>query len=209
MSSQPERSEVPSEQQSRKVTTPFDNQNGLGNDKCAIKARNFQNSSIMDYQLWNTYDCHKDEEVDDFGAKSINLHFKNGYGFTSPCLVDTDTKLRIDAMWTSEKAKSQMFTRFYKANPDLSRGTLKPVVESRLVQGENSSRGKVCFRHAEIDFDRNLPLLPCLETDIQNPDHLIMPFSRGGEDSRQIMRSRQPTYDRRNGGFVKSSCPCN
>lgn len=160
----------------------------------------------MDYQLWNTYDCHKDDAVDDFGADNINLHFKNGYGFTSPCLVDTDTKLRNDAMWTSEKAKSQMFTRFYKGNPDLSRGTLKPVVESRLVQGENTSRNKVCFRHGEVEFDRFLPLMPCLEKEIQNPEHIILPFSRGGEDSRQIMRTRQPSYDRLTGSFVSSGC---
>lgn len=210
LSMQQLRSEVPSEPESEKShgPMPFINQNKLGNDKCEQKAKNFANSSIAEYQLWNTYDCHKDDEVDDFGSKSVNLHFRNGYGYTSPCLVDTDTKLRIDAMWTSEKAKSQMFTRFYTAGPNLSRGTLKPVEESRLVQGENSSRNKVCFRHAEIDFDRNLPLLPCLQTEIQNPDRLIMPFSRGGEDSREIMRSRQPMYDRRTGGFIQSSCPC-
>ena len=186
--------------------TPFIHQDGIGSDKCAVKARNLTNVSIMDYQLWNTYDCSKDDAIDDFGADHINLHFKNGYGFTSPCLVDTDTKLRIDGMWTSEKAKSQMFTRFYKASPDLSKGTLKPDVESRLVQGENTSRAKICFRHAEVDFDRFMPMLPCLDGEIQNPRHLILPFSRGGEDSRQIMRSRQPMYDRQTGAFVPRSC---
>ena len=191
-----------------KGCAPFVNQNKLGSDKCAIKARNLTNDSILDYQLWNTYNCKKDESIDSFGADNINLHFKNGYGVTSPCLVDKDTELRINGVWTNEKAKSQMFTRFYVANPNLSKGTLLPYIESRLVQGENTGRTKDCFYHGEADFDRFMPLLPCIETEIQDTRHIIMPFARGGEDSRQVMRGRQPMYDRYTGTFIPRTSGC-
>jgi hypothetical protein len=177
----------------------FINQNKLGLDECAKSAKNVTNKSIEHYNLWNNYSCIKTDatKIDNFAAKNVNLHFRNGYGFTSACDVDTDTELRLNGLWTSEKAKTQLFTRFYTGNPDLSKGTANPVVESPLVQGDNTYRLKVCAnRLSENDFDRFVPLVPCLESEIQNPDHIVLPFPHNGIDSRQVMRNLQPRYNK-------------
>lgn len=171
----------------------FEQENRLGVDDCAQNAKEYQNTSINDYYLWNTYhmkcDSSKEDELDRFAANNNNLHFRNGYGYTTACHVDGDSELRVNGKITHEKAKTQLFTRFYQANPDLSKGVGVPNLESRLVQGDNTSQYKVCGNKlAEEDFQRFTPLLPCLKDTIQNPNHIVLPFKRGGDNSRTLMR---------------------
>jgi len=181
------------------MTKQFINQNKLGLDECAKSQKNYGNDSILKYNLWNNYSCKVNDsrKVDEFGSDNINMHFRNGYGVTSSCLVDSDSDVRLNALWTSERAKTQLFTRPYVGNPDLSRGISNPSLESPLVQGENTIRYKQCtWKMAEEDYGRFTPLIPCLESQVQNPKHIVLPFPQSGVDSRQIMRSQQPRYNK-------------
>ncbi len=170
----------------------FENENRLGTDECAMNAKDYQNSSINDYSLWNVYNMNcapqREKELEDFSIKHPNLHYKNGYGYTNGCYVDNDTELRHNALITNEKSKTQLFTRFYQANPDLSKGTSVPNVESRLISGDDTTQYRQCDRLGERDFDRFTPLIPCLEN-IQDPENVVLPFHQGGENSREMMRS--------------------
>jgi hypothetical protein len=174
----------------------FYNQNKPGLDKCAKNAKNHVNESIKDYNLWNSYSCEKQKEeaLSEFAMKNLNLRYKKGYGVAPSCHVDTDTELRLNAKWTSERAKTQLFSRFYTGNPDMSRGKGSPEVESKLVQGDDTYRLKMCQRLSEKEFDRFTPMLPCLKDSIQKVEHIVMPFHQGGENSREFMRSLQPKY---------------
>lgn len=174
----------------------FYNQNKPGLDKCAKSAKNNVNKSITDYNLWNNYSCAGDKEktLDDFATKNLNLRTKKGYGTAPSCHVDTDTELRLNAKWTSERAKTQLFSRFFTANPDLSRGTADTDVESQLVQGDDTYRIKMCQRLSEKEFDRFMPLLPCIKQNVQKVDNIVLPFNQAGQNSREFMRSMQPKY---------------
>jgi hypothetical protein len=178
-------------------TLAFVHQSRLGSDVCALKAREHTNQKITRRSLWNTYerdnmDPQRAEKIKCFSTENLNLHYKNGYGVATPNLVDKDTDLRLNSMWTSEKAKTQMFHRFYLANPDLSRGVPKPGMESELMQGEDTATVyRQCMRMSELGYDRFTPMIPCLKETIQDPDHIVLPFNRGGEDSRQLMRDIQ------------------
>jgi hypothetical protein len=171
----------------------FDNENRLGTDECARNAKDYQNSSINDYNLWNVYnmDCApgREKELEDFATKNLNLHYRNGVGYTNSCYVDNDTEMRNNGLITNEKAKCQLFTRFYQANPDLSKGKSVPNVESRLIYSEDTTQYRQCHRLGERDFERFVPLIPCIEDKIQDPDHIVLPFNQGGENSREMMRS--------------------
>lgn len=176
-------------------TNVFDIQNRIGVDDGAVTAKEYQNASINDYSLWNTYysKCDKEGEtqVEDFAAKNINLHYRNGYGFTTPCHVDQDTDLRNNAVWTSEKPRTQLFTRFYQANPNMTRGVPQPQIEQPLVQGNAIKNNSYRNELEEVDYDRYVPLVPYMQAHVQNVDNIVLPFHQSGEDTREAMRSRQ------------------
>ena len=173
----------------------FDKSSSLRNDSCSIHARDYQNNSINDYSLWNTYNnkCEKskDHELDNFAAENLNLNFRNGYGFTSGCYVDEDTEVRLNGKITHEKAKLNLQHRFYTANPYLGNGKTVPNIESRLLAGEDTSQIRACNRIGEKDFDRFVPLVSCLKENVQNTKNIVEPWTHGGDNSRLIMRDSQ------------------
>jgi hypothetical protein len=190
----------------------FENQNRLGTDTCAINARDFQNQSMEDYSLWNTYNmkCNAPSErkLDEFAANNNNLNFRNGYGFTTACHVDNDTDLRLDGKLTKEKSKTSLFTRFYQGGPSLGKGHTIPDLESRLLHSQDSGQQKNCIRTAEVDYDRFTPLLPCLEKNVQNVKHVVEPWTHGGDNSRILMRDsntlRKCGYNLHKGSWRKN-----
>jgi hypothetical protein len=171
----------------------FENEHRVRADDCAVNAKDYQNASISDYTLWNNYmmKCNKDgdKKLEEFSTSHNNLHFKNGYGFTTACEVDNDTEVRLNGKLTNERAKTQFFIRPFVAVPDLSRGLVAPNLETRLKEGDDTTQLRECFRLTETDFNRFTPLLPCLKDNIQNPSHIISPWVWGGDDSRQLMRN--------------------
>ena len=76
----------------------------------------------------------------------------------------------------------------------MSRGVASSDVESQLVQGEDTYRIKMCQRLSEKGFDRFMPMLPCLQENVQKVDNIVLPFNPAGENSREFMRSMQPKY---------------
>jgi hypothetical protein len=178
----------------------FDQQSSIGNDVCSANLKGMTNESIMRYQMWNASssdnceeDAKKNQGLREFGNKHLNLRYRQCVGVTSPCLIDTDSDLRLNQIWTSEKAKTQLFNRFYVASPNLSKGTFDPHVEDTLVHGEHTSFGKQCMSTVG---DRFMPLLPCLREQLNDIRTKVAPFKRTGEDSRQLMRDLQPTHTR-------------
>jgi hypothetical protein len=171
----------------------FENENRLGTDTCAINAKDYQNISMEDYSLWNNYNtkCSAAEQrrLEEFAANNNNLTFRKGYGYADNCVVDDDSELRLDGKLTKEKAKTQLFLRFYQSGPNLGKGHTIADVESRLIYAEDTTQRRECsWKIAEKDYDRFTPLLPCLEKNIQNPKHVIFPGHLGGDNSRILMR---------------------
>jgi hypothetical protein len=169
----------------------FELENKLNSDNCAMVNREFVNKSMNDYNLYNMYfmsDCKVDnEKMKSFVYENPNLRFKDGYGFTNSCVVDMDSALRNDAQMTQDRTKVQLCPRWNKAVPNLGKGGLIPNVESHLKNAEDTSVLRVCNRVAEKDFDRFIPLTGCLAPTIQNEKHIIMPFTRGGDITRNYI----------------------
>jgi hypothetical protein len=173
----------------------FEGRTQLYDDECAINAREYQNMSIHEYRLWNDYNyaCNSEGEkkLQQFSTTHPNLHYRNGVGMTTSCHVEKDSDLRLNAKITSEKARNQLFHRFYQNNPYLGKGKTVPNVESRLMQSEDTSKLKVCDRIAEKDFDRFIPLVQCVKDTVQNADTVVYPWTNGGDNSRLLMRDAQ------------------
>ena len=169
----------------------FELENRIGIEDCSLVNKELVNKSISDHMLYNmffTNDCQKDnEKMVQFMTDNPNLHYRDGYGMTSSCFIDDDSILRNKSHITHDKTKIQLCTRWDQAAPDLGRGGLVPNVESKLRSAEDTSFIRDCDRISEKYFDRNIPLIGCLAPTIQNPRHIIMPFTRGGDITRNYI----------------------
>jgi hypothetical protein len=171
----------------------YELESDLGSDNCTMVNKEFVNKSINDYNLYNmffTSDCTADNtKMNQFMYENPNLRFRDGYGYTNACVVDMDSALRNDSQITHDRTKIQLCARWNHAVPDLGKGGLIPNIESRLKNAEDTSVIRVCDRVAEKDFDRYTPLVGCVAPSIQNPNHIIMPFTRGGDITRNYIFS--------------------
>jgi hypothetical protein len=169
----------------------FEQESGLRFDECALRVREAQNASMSDYMLFNAYATNvtpcasQNSKLHEFVATNRNLRFKDGAGFASACVVDSDSKLRNEVEWTHPRGRQQLGKRWYQAGPALSHGGLVPNVESRLRLGDDTTFLRQCDRLTEKDFDRFTPMLPCLKKEVQNPEHIVpSKWTHGGEWTR-------------------------
>jgi hypothetical protein len=173
----------------------FDMVSRLVDDECALVTREHQNNSIGDYLLYNSYltaQCKKDKtEFDNFVSQNPNLRYKDGFGFLNECVVDTDSELRNGSKFTNEKTKSQLCTRWNQAVPSYNKGGLIVNVDTRLKFAEDTSAIRDCDRLSERDFDRFVPLTPCLAGSIQDPKNIVPSWQWGGSSTRQYVQDNQ------------------
>lgn len=175
---------------------PFDEENQLSQDDCALLTRSFANKSISDYTFFNNYftaSCKPgdNEKMSEFMIKNPNLRFRDGYGVSTSCVIDNDSELRNKGKLTNDRERTSLCTRWYTAAPDLGRGGLIPNIESRLKYGGDTSELRECDKITERDFNRFIPLPPCMAENVQNPENIVEKWTRGGEITRDYVRSNQ------------------
>lgn len=164
--------------------------NRLGDDTCAQKNKEILNNSVNDHQLYNYYftnDC-KCEAFDD-NLIDNNFVIKDGYGFASSCVVDMDSELRMNTQMTHDKLRQQLCVRTFTGVPNVNLGGLIPNIESRLINGDDTSDIRKCDIVSEKSF---IPytfydLKPCIK-EVQNPEHIVEKWTRGGEITRDWVR---------------------
>lgn len=173
----------------------FDHFARLVDDECALVTREYQNKSIGDYMLYNSYvtsQCKKDKhEFDNFVSQNPNLRYKDGFGFLNECVVDTDSELRNGAKFTNEREKSQLCTRWNQAVPSYNKGGLIVNIDTRMKFAEDTSAIRDCDRLTEKDFNRFIPLTPCLAKSIQDPKHIVPEILACGAATRQYVQDNQ------------------
>lgn len=166
----------------------FDFMGRLADDDCALITRELQNQSIGDYNLFNSYmtaNCKTDKsKFEQFMTNNPNLRYKDGFGNLNSCTVDADSKLRNGALFTNDREKTQLCTRWHQAVPALSKGGLTVNVDSRLKMAEDTSAIRDCDRLSEKNFQRFIPMTPCLAQSIQDPDNIVPNWTWGGESTR-------------------------
>lgn len=165
----------------------YDFENRLTTDTCAQKVRESNNTEISNYNLYNYFgDCENDA-LQKMAAECPNLHFKNGYGFTSACTVDTDSAVRFQVM-THGHEKRQLNVRPFTAVPNMSRGVFVPDVESALLNSQDTTIIRECGRIVERDFDRFVPFVGCVQSHVDG--YSANNFFPTGMDTRETMRKR-------------------
>jgi hypothetical protein len=170
---------------SKSCSKLFDYENRLTGDTCAQAQKESGNNEIFGYNTYNFYGDCDSTKLKEMAADCPNLHFRNGYGFTSSCTVDTDSAVRFPVN-THGPERRQMNVRPFTAVPNMSRGCLMPDTESFLLNGEDTTMLRQCNRTAERNYDRFVPLIGCVQDYVNG--FAANNYFPTGMDSRETMR---------------------
>jgi hypothetical protein len=176
----------------------YDIQARPGSDTCAVDAEVEYNRGIYGRTMYNPYGSARDTLIG-FSSGSRNLRFGDGVGEAPPAQVDESSLLRHGYGW-NPRGKNQLKTRTYQAPADLSAANIDKVPDEAGIMWGDSTFD----RHSALSgvtIDRFEPLLPDLEKEVQNADHIVpTAWVRGGQDTRTQTRTLSYVGDR---GFAQ------
>ena len=179
----------------------FDNMSRIGNDSCFQDQNTIQNMKYANYNLENYFagDC----------SMKIPIKFATSqpgimYNGTSPvgsggCVVDDSSKLLFSQnSSTHPRSKIDLYQRPFATVPYLGRGSVDPVLESQMQQGEMITNKRTVTRLPEKSYLKytNTPLQSNIQNRVTNPAYRVEGVAsegwiRGGIPSRELTRDRE------------------
>lgn len=177
----------------------FLNSRRLCTDDCAKEARDLQNDGIHNYDMFQylPVECDgKTARFPDFAYNHVNLRGRTGYGLAEGCIVDNYSALRNDpGQLTRDRCRTQLFTRIFTGCPNLKPGVSDPDKEMPILQGLGSSTlegvSYPCKKTImELQTKQFAPLIDCVK-EVQKPEHVVEPWTRGGEDTRSFVKRQE------------------
>ena len=114
------------------------------------------------------------------------------------CNVQESSNLLIGSIQTHPKSRIDLFHRPFATVPFLGRGSVDPVLESQIQQGDGPQTAKKTIAQlGEKSYLRyhTTPLLPQISQTVQNPNNLVEGVAvngwiRGGVPSRELTRDK-------------------
>jgi hypothetical protein len=178
----------------------FDNMSRIGNDVCFQDQNTIQNTRSCNYNLQNYFasDCTMAKPIQLATSQpGINYNGTSNVG-VGGCMVDTSSKLLIGNGEIHPKCKIDLFQRPFATVPYLGRGSVDPVLEAQIQQGELFTNKRTVTRLPEKSYLKytNTPLLPDIRNRISNPSYCVESVAsdgwvRGGIPSRELTRDRE------------------
>jgi hypothetical protein len=178
----------------------FLNSRRICSDDCAKEARDTQNDGIFNYNIYQNIpiECQpSNARFPQFAYDHVNLSGRAGYGISDGCTIDTYSSLRNDpAQLTRDRCRIQLFSRIFQACPNLRPGVVDPDEEMPILQGSSTSGiyegiNYPCKRGlTEVQTKQFDPLLDC-SASVQNPEHVVEPWIRGGDATRDWVRRQE------------------
>jgi hypothetical protein len=177
----------------------FENMTRIGNDHCYLDQFTIQNMSACNYSLENYFanDCTMKKPI--ALATSQPCVFYNGPSSVGSggCMVDESSKLLIGSLQTHPRCRIDLFQRPFATVPYLGRGSVDPVLEAQIQQGELLTNKKSVNNSSEKSYIKyqNTPLLPSVKDRVTNPSYCVEGVAsdgwiRGGVPSRELARDR-------------------
>ena len=169
------------------MTRLFYNLHRPSDDRCAYTVEEDQNQSIFDYNVYNYYSKPRKDLVD-FASDNVNLRFADGTGVSAPESIDVESGIKNKPKWTP-RGVQQLAVRTYHAVPDMTGGAVHDTAGEESVQwGDHNFNRSTALSGVFIE-QQFYPLIPSLESEVQDPHHIIYPWARGGESTREASRS--------------------
>ena len=171
----------------------------IGDDNCSIDQRTIQNTNSCNYLLQNYYttDCSMKNTIN-LATSQPCINFKGGMnGDFCGSNIDTNSRLLIGGIQTNPRCHIDLFQRPFATVPFLGRGSVDPILEAQIQQGETVTNKRTVTRLTEKSHlkYRTTPLIPDVKKNIQNPNLMIESVAsegwiRGGVPSRELTRDR-------------------
>jgi len=175
----------------------FNNLSRIGLDDCYISQTDIQNVASCNYTTQNYFaaDCSM-KNVKDLATTQPGIMYNGGFN-SSSCgsNIDDSSQLLIGSIQTHPKCHIDLFQRPFATVPYLGRGSVNPVIESQIQQGEQLTNKRSINNLSEKSFIKyhQTPLLPAVKEQINNPAYQIENIAsdgwvRGGVPSRELTR---------------------
>jgi len=173
----------------------FQNMSRLGLDECNKSQTDIQNVASCNYTTQNYFasDCTmKNAKLLATSQPGImyNGGFNSGAG---GCNIDDSSKLQIGSIQTHPRCHIDLFQRPFATVPYLGRGSVNPIMESQIQQGEQIVNKKSTSNLSEKSYIKyhQTPLLPAVQEKIKNSSiesDASQGWIRGGVPSRELTR---------------------
>lgn len=180
----------------------FDNLSRIGNDVCYQDQTTIQNINSCNYNLENYFsnDCSMRRAYQISTAQpGIVLNGGHGSG-AGGCNIDANSRLTIGSIVTHPRSRIDLYQRPFVTVPYLGRGSVDPILEAQIQQGDLSTNRRSVTNLPEKSYMKytNTPMLPDVYKHVNDLGNNIghMESSgmiRGGLPSRELMRDKE-TY---------------
>ena len=177
----------------------FENMSRIGNDSCCIDQTTIQDTQHCNYMLQNYFsaDCTMQKPIHLATSQPcINYSGTHTTG-AGGCNIDDNSRLMIGTIQTNPKCRIDLFQRPFATVPFLGRGSVCPIMESQMLQGDLNTNKKTVNKLSEKSYAKysNTPMIPDVKKNIQNPANYIEGMAsegwiRGGVPSRELTRDR-------------------
>lgn len=178
----------------------FDNMSRIGLDSCCIDQSTIQDVAACNYMTQNYFasDCSMKNPIQ-LATSQPGIIYNGGYGSgAGGCNIDDSSKLLIGTIQTNPKCRIDLFHRPFATIPYLGRGSVNPVMESQIQQGETIANKRSINNLSEQSYIKyqHAPLLPAIKEKINNPSNKIeseasQGWIRGGIPSRELTRDKE------------------
>ena len=175
----------------------FDNMSRIGLDECSLSQDMIQNVSACNYMTQNFFasDCSMKKPID-LATTQPGIMYNGGYNVAAGgCNINDSSKLQIGTIQTNPRCRIDLFHRPFATVPYLGRGSVNPIIESQMLQGEQNNNKRSVNNLSEKSYIKyqQTPLLPAVREKIDNPANKIENVAydgwiRGGVPSRELTR---------------------
>ena len=175
----------------------FDNMSRIGLDSCNLSQTDMQNVNACNYYTQNFFasDCTMKKPIE-LATMQPGIMYNGGYQVgAGGCNINDSSKLQIGTIQTHPKSRIDLFHRPFATVPYLGKGSVNPVTESQILQGEQLTNKRSINNLSEKSYIKyhQTPLLPVIQNQINNPANQIESVAydgwvRGGIPSRELTR---------------------
>ena len=177
----------------------FDNMSRIGLDNCNKSQTDIQNVESCNYTLQNYFatDCSMRTPIE-IATTQPGIMYNGGYGSgAGGCNINESSNLLIGTIQTHPKCRIDLFQRPFATVPYLGRGSVNPVLESQIQQGEMNINKRSVNTLSEKSYIKyhQTPLLPSIQERLTNPANSVEGVAyegwiRGGVPSRELTRDK-------------------
>ena len=175
----------------------FDSPSRIVLDQCNKSQTDIQNVASCNYQTQNYFasDCSMKNPIA-LATSQPGIMYNGGYNSgAGGCNIDNSSQLLIGTIQTHPRCHIDLFQRPFATVPYLGRGSVNPIMESQIQQGEQIVNKKSTSNLSEKSYIKyhQTPLLPAVQERIGNPANQIENVAsdgwvRGGVPSRELTR---------------------